>query len=410
MIWKFLILFLVFNLKLAYSCNLFENKRTCDCSILYSFAEETPKRKLFDLPGYDDCGINLGCEINDCGIKCLKSALKLLGGREDFITTLGRDKVCDLVAKPNEQISGIKNGIKIWASWKYSNCRSGIEPVVQDICCNRKCECKVISQDVMSLNSASDNFDELANLDSLLPTKEKSYYCSQVSEMDKCRTDCLSATSYYFNNPNIVTLYPTRHNLNIFLSDQTSSNKACNLIGVPKYKPGVDIFSEVTVGANIPNSYISLGRVCCANKCKCEYVFKDAFNGQDVRATHLLSEYQQNQQIGYECSDEMSDCMKYCRENGFRFLNNVDPTVDKNETIAETDAFQVQPFTTFICGLLNENRPGDEQGFNVYIRYSNAENDKIFPYKEDMHIGRLCCEPFLNQFVGFNRCDSTIVP
>jgi hypothetical protein len=408
--WKIFIFLLSFNLKLVYCCNLFENKRTCECSILYSIGEEITKRKLFDLPSYDDCGINLGCEINDCGSKCLKSAWKLLGGREDFITTVGRDKVCDLVAKPNEQIASIKNGIKIWASWKYDNCRFGIEPVVQDVCCNRKCECRVISQDVMSLNSVSSSSNELADLINLLPVKEKSYYCSQISEIDKCKNDCLVATKNFFNNPNIELYYQTRHNLNIFLADQTSSNKVCQLIGAPKYKPGVDIFSEVSVGAGIPNSYISLGRVCCSNKCKCEYVFKDAFNGREVRASHLLAEYQQNQQIGYECSDEMSDCMKYCRENGFRFLNNVNPTIDKNETIAETDAFQVQPFTTFICGLLNENRPGDEQGFNIYIRYSNGDNNSIYPYKEDMHIGRVCCEPFLNQFVGFNRCDSTIVP
>jgi hypothetical protein len=180
---------------------------------------------------------------------------QLLGGREDYITSSGRDKVCNLTAKQDEQI--FKNGVRVFASWKYSTCRSGIEPVVQDVCCNRKCSCKIVSQDVTPIDSplTANSQKELVDLTSLLPPKEISYYCS-LSEMAQCKKDCLEQSANYFNNRNIVNLYPKRQNLNVF-SDQVAANKVCQLVGDQVTKPGTDIFSEMKVDLpNVTDEYV----------------------------------------------------------------------------------------------------------------------------------------------------------
>lgn len=42
------------------SCQIFETKRTCECSLIFNMNGSMSIINLFDLPSYDDCGINLG--------------------------------------------------------------------------------------------------------------------------------------------------------------------------------------------------------------------------------------------------------------------------------------------------------------------------------------------------------------
>ena len=40
------------------SCQIYETKRICDCSLLYQDDSNT-RIKLFSIPSYEDCGFNL---------------------------------------------------------------------------------------------------------------------------------------------------------------------------------------------------------------------------------------------------------------------------------------------------------------------------------------------------------------
>jgi hypothetical protein len=155
---------------------------------------------------------------------------------------------------------------------------------------------------------------------------------------------------------------------------------------------------------------IALGRVCCQKKCDCEFVFKDAETGRDVRQNLNIPIppifLQQTQNLGYECSDELSDCMSFCRKTGFTIVSAVEPDLDQDESTSETDTFKVNEYKKYMCNLINQSRVSDTQGYNVYIRYLNRDN-ALFPYKDDLHVGRLCCKKTFGQFIGLNRCNQT---
>lgn len=143
-------LFIIFiNLSLVSSCEFFETRRTCECKALYSIGQNTSALKvLFDVASYDDCGLNLGCEKLECATNCANSIRKIVGGRPDFVTDQGKESLCGMVAPSTNDVISVPGGIGLWASWKYSTCRQGIDLVVQDVCCNRKCNCNLVNQDV----------------------------------------------------------------------------------------------------------------------------------------------------------------------------------------------------------------------------------------------------------------------
>lgn len=131
------------------SCEFFETKRTCECKAMYTIGQNTNVIKvLFDVASYDDCGLNLGCEKLDCATNCANSIRKLIGGQAEFVTDLGKNTLCRMIAPSINDVISVPGGIGLWASWKYSTCRSGLNLIVQDVCCNRKCNCKLVNQDV----------------------------------------------------------------------------------------------------------------------------------------------------------------------------------------------------------------------------------------------------------------------
>lgn len=166
---------------------------------------------------------------------------------------------------------------------------------------------------------------------------------------------------------------------------------------------GVDIYAEIDTESE--KIYTSLGRVCCERKCECNYVMKDAKTGVEAPNKFPIAQLEKLN-LGYECTNELNDCMGFCRRQALQIVNLVNPLYDKNQTTPDLNPFYLNEYKKYLCELLDVTMVADDTyGYNFYVRYTSESS--IFPLQEDLHIGRLCCRKFLNQYIGFNRCDYT---
>jgi hypothetical protein len=267
----------------------------------------------------------------------LTSIRKVLGNNENYVNLQAKNKLCELISPNNEA----KNKIFAWANWEYSGCNSGLEPLVQDMCCNNKCKCSLNSQIVSKNISAN---DQKVVLSFQLPSKEKSFECS-LNILEECQIDCMSIISDYFNEPTIKNPSNKILNYNIFFND-FSSNKICQALNADIKKPGTDIYAAIDTRAN--NNlikYIALGRVCCKKKCDCRFIFQDANNSSQIiyppsqLASFQLNTIETNQ--GYECFNELNNCVDLCRKKGIELANSLNPSIDTNKTTLDLDILNV---------------------------------------------------------------------
>lgn len=322
------------NINPVKSCQFYETKRICECSVTYT-ANNEPFKTLFDLPKNEECGVDLGCATINCKRKCLNNARQWLGNNENYINLQAKNKLCEFISPNNKPV----NKINAWASWKYSGCSSGNEPLVQDMCCNKRCKCLINSQTVTKYLNESKQII-IQDLTDQLPFKEKSYECG-LSLLEECQTDCMSLISSYFNEPVIKNPDKNRLNLNIFFS-RFASNKVCTALNIQIKKPGIDIYAQIdTRENNNLINFISLGRVCCKEECDCKFFIRDSKyrNVTNVSDSYINSTLTN---LGYECSDELSICMKQCRNKGIEIATIIDPTRNINATSLNLDIFEVQ--------------------------------------------------------------------
>lgn len=401
MIYLTLILILI-NQNLVNSCSFFETKKICECGVIYSKGFEN-QTQLFELPNLIKCGSNLQCNDFDCAEECLKYARKTLGDAEYEVSLKAKNKICELIAKKNESI--FRNGIKLWTSWKLSGCDEGNELIVQDLCCNRQCKCGIQSQRVSNVEI----FKNVIDLSDQLPIKDISYDCS-ISELEDCQTDCMSLISGYFNEQSIKYPNSSILNYNIFYQD-FASDKICQVLNTTIAKPGIDIYASFDASAaNFSIKYIALGRVCCKPICNCEYIFKDALKGTEVKPNEQIIKTTELN-LAYECSDEQSNCMSFCRKQAFIILQSsaiFDPLlpVGDLQPLTISDVYVAR-----FCDLINV--PNIVHGYNVYLRYMTTDvnlNDS-FPLIEDIHLGRFCCEFIINstEFSAVVDCSDLVI-
>ena len=207
-------------------CGILETRKTCECRAVYSLGQPSSEnaRTLFTLPNYEDCGINLGCDKqSDCQVSCQNRVRQTLGGQSGSLTLTGKNKICSLVHLP---ISGqiiANSSIRVWASWQYGSCRAGIESIVEDLCCGRRCSCQINAQKA-SADPTDVQISLVGDLTSQISIPDVSYECSSLNTMAKCRDECLNQVGIYFgNNEAIRNPDPQKYNLNIFLGDDENS-------------------------------------------------------------------------------------------------------------------------------------------------------------------------------------------
>jgi hypothetical protein len=214
--------------------------------------------------------------------------------------------------------------------------------------------------------------------------------------------------SDYFDDPKLSQPSASQFNLNVIANNATKSKQVCTALKRQINKPGTDVYVQSIAGANIGFRLTNLGRVCCQSPCTCQYIFQYAFSNSptDKSPVNVSSVNDLDLNLGYECSNEHSDCMAYCRRIAFIRLELDDPGFVKKDTTQLTDVFRSisSLYSQYICSLIESNSL-DEFGYNVYLRYSvSKETPQEFPYHEDIHIGRVCCRYFFGNWLGTNRC------
>lgn len=238
---------------------------------------------------------------------------------------------------------------------------------------------------------------------------KQAYECT-LNEPTECHATCMEKISSYFQDPNLNEPSKFQINLNMFTSSPLKGEKVCGALKKPVNKPGTDVYGQSFTQSSRASLYTNLGRICCGPPCKCEYIFQYADTNDQARPTlmvPIVSDIKLN--VGYECSDELSDCVAYCRKIAFNSLESNDPSYVKKDTTQRTDAFgslSGYSYSQYICGLIGKELM-DDYGFNVYLRYSaSAKMPNEFPYREDIHIGRVCCQyvAFAQQWLAVNRC------
>lgn len=238
---------------------------------------------------------------------------------------------------------------------------------------------------------------------------QQAYQCT-ANESDECHSNCMEKISNYFDDPFLARPDESQLNLNALANSPLKSSRVCQDLNKPIGKPGTDIYAQSFAQSVRTSKYTNLGRVCCASPCKCEFVFQYANTNKETGPTPLTVPVVDdvNLNLGFECSDELSDCISYCRKIAFITVDLKDPNYIKKDTTQRTDVFSSLPslYSQYMCSLIGETL-WDDYGFNVYLRYSaSLKTPDEFPYREDIHIGRLCCQYFVlfSQWLAGNRC------
>lgn len=164
--------------------------------------------------------------------------------------------------------------------------------------------------------------------------------------------------------------------------------------------------------------YLPLGRLCCPKPCRCEIYLQDAYSVSPhlleksslfYNLTNLVN--QRSRYVSYDCDDEISGCLLDCRNALAEYLqSDLIMTNDTTSSLITSNVDILSQATpgSRICEklALNITTPG----LNVYLRYTTSELSGMFPFVEEVHVGRLCCFPFQPNstipyvYVPFNRC------
>jgi hypothetical protein len=369
----------------------------------------------------DDCGINLGCEKKyDCATYCLKHVRNVLGSDEMVLSQKGKDELCKRIGL-NEKID-YNNGMSLWVDWNYTGCGTGRKELILDLCCEKKCFCKLVGFDVKKVSENKPKI--LIDFTDNLKKKPLGYVCS-LNEFDDCEKKCRNKIATDLKHPELNDyLEINSPNINIFSVDGENSDFAsefvCKEFKEPIKRPGMDIYIQIgTRETNNNFKYVELGHLCCRRTCRCNIYMQDALDVGSNNEKSILYENLTSyitdirpEKYSFNCYNEIQDCMALCR---YALGQYADSAYLKNNATAQyfltsnINIFTEKFLTQKICDtLLKKISP---PGLNFYLRPSifEIESEQNFPFVEDMHMGRLCCDAKLisniTRYIPFNKCN-----
>ena len=155
----------------------------------------------------------------------------------------------------------------------------------------------------------------------------------------------------------------------------------------------------------------TLGRVCCRQKCDCEWVMYD-YEDNERGKLELIAKSTIVSPItladGYECSSEHTRCMQHCRAQASTIISTIEPNlIDSSIATQQNDLLKNYELSLHLCKIIKEKKPTlttaefRKNGFQIYVRYTN-ENLMTHPHREDIHFGRVCCK-FVDECVANNN-------
>lgn len=122
-------------------------------------------------------------------------------------------------------------------------------------------------------------------------------------------------------------------------------------------------------------------RLCCETKCSCAISYKSNNKTNPLQVNIPLKDGNKNARFEYHCGNSIGDCLTHCRKEVGNFFNV--PNIPLGHT----------PY------------PGNA----VFVEYASG-NTNVYPYKDKIFIGNLCCldlstlSPGLNMIIADPNC------
>lgn len=114
-----------------------------------------------------------------------------------------------------------KNKIRVFSVWRCIDCilTSGRIDIVDNVCCNRKCECLVSAQKV----SKNFNHKDLDIPGLVVSYADRSYECPASSEDKQCQIECFKALATVLDRTDLENPNLSQYNLDIFANNDHTS-------------------------------------------------------------------------------------------------------------------------------------------------------------------------------------------
>lgn len=399
----FLILSLMIGVSLA--CTGLENRRTCTCQVHYSANNTKLSSLALPLDYYEDCDLNLGCEkAPSCQAFCLRQAQHVLDpASQSTISQTAKDMACRLIAS-NQSLTGVAEGLRLVSLWKYEQCSNGESVIMEGVCCKKRCKCEIVGQRFD--NSDGDGVEVLWDLSEQVDVGNLAYDCNK-SEFNDCERGCRQVVGDRLGDDKIKSMLNRKepsyslfgNRKSLVASERVCSESAHGLKG------NFDVFVKVATDLakfDSQGKFLPLGQLCCRRTCKCELLSQDALIvssavRQKSKLLADLSHLVREKSLSYDCTRSRENCLKDCREALCEFfqsevIRNNATTVDWATT--DLDVFSENVSGVRVCEEIRQDlKP---PGLNVYLR-ARLNEEKDFPEVEDMHVGRICCFPFIGK-------------
>lgn len=116
------------------------------------------------------------------------------------------------------------NRTQVVAEWRYVGCSEamGKQVLVDDLCCNRQCSCKVFGEKVSKTDTNTQITLPIKTLD--VAYDNIAYECSR-SELDDCQAKCFDALGVYLKRDDLGQLNLKQRNLNIITTHEYSAKQ-----------------------------------------------------------------------------------------------------------------------------------------------------------------------------------------
>ncbi|CAF0853428.1 unnamed protein product, partial [Brachionus calyciflorus] len=375
----------------------------CKCLVqlnginLVDLTSQLPKKEPFY-----DCKI---FEFDECESDCRKEASKyfenntvLLDRRKNTLDHIERNsKFCKLVNRP---VNSPGENPSLLITTAPGDLSLGKQINLGKLCCSRPCKCQFIDS----------NEKMIFDLSNLLNNKKDEYYsCSD--QFKECKRECLNKMDEFLTKKT-STLNNPDETLNIFetdLVDSSGSNQLCNKLNSTINRPGASILLKIE---SDQNEVLNIGKLCCKRQCQCQLIGKNFGNridnfqnvAFDSKLIKDLSSFMPIRNLSYDCSKESENCLRDCKIAAGTYLNSNKLKTSEN-TIQSLDIFFEFKAATKMCEAFNKKI--ESPGVDVYLRYDIKSMINDYQNKDDLFIGRICCNDFL---LPANKCKFHVLP
>lgn len=177
-------------------------------------------------------------------------------------------------------------------------------------------------------------------------------------------------------------------------------------------RPGLDVYLDLDdrLGTALSTRSITLGRVCCRLQeyCDCNWMVYNGGTGKFLFSMRMTPPQIDDRPVAssYECSQDLGDCMAYCRRRLIAESSDFDdePTKSLSEIdfFAKTEDFYYETCQDIMTLVANSTTPIDIQDpkkvqIDLYSEFSNGPNPTARDQdRGNLHLASFCCTQINN--------------